>query len=121
MKTKINISAIAMYVTIGLMTLVLFTFDKRVEKSIVKSYSEWRLGFDSVPMKKQKNPISIRETYKELVRDSIVAKLDSASLELYILKPELQKDSVMRGGLFEIYWKKVPRQKVAFLEDLMKK
>ncbi len=103
------------------LVLLFITHDKVVELGMVKIYENYISEQDSIMKSVGKNPLSVRGTHKELLRDSVVAQMDSTTLKLYILKPQLQPDSTMKGALYEIYWGKVPRQKVPFLEELIKK
>ena len=93
-------------------------FKKDVQKTMVETYDNYLSVQDSQLTSKQ--VLSVRETYRQLMLDSISVKIDSASLNLFIVRPFLQKDSTIKGYLHEVYWKKVDRQEIQYFELLRK-
>jgi len=91
-------------------------FTKDVKKATVEIYDNYLSVKDSQLTSKQ--VLSVRETYKQLKLDSISVKMDSATLNLFIVRPFLQKDSTIKGYLHEVYWQKVDRQEIPYFEEL---
>ena len=91
-------------------------FTKHVKKATVEIYDNYLSVKDSQLTSKQ--VLSVRETYKQLKLDSISVKMDSATLNLFIVRPFLQKDSTIKGYLHEVYWQKVDRQEIPYFEEL---
>ena len=108
-KQQFNQLLIAIFIAI--LTVAFFfnkaTFKLNVKRSVIEMYEDYLSEQDS--SMQSKNYISQRRTYKELKVDSMYNQIDSAELRLFIVRPYMIGDSLVKGQLHEIYYKKIKR------------
>ena len=113
--------------TLGIIFIAISTFaqnefKEEVRKAMLEIYEDYLSVSDSVLKPFQPQPPFIqRESLEELIIDSTEVQTQYPNMQLFILRPIIEADTLIKGRLYQVYWDKVPRQKIPIFELMLRK